>query len=388
MIIGVDATAWFNTRGYGRHFRSLINAVIEADNRNQYVLVFDAPADLMDLPQSTQVRYVRTGRRVVDAASVNSWRSLPDIWDMSRALSSSEFDLVFFPTVYSVVPVLSQAIKILMIHDVIPECYPHLTLPTINARWAWKIKSAIGRWQADRIVTVSDYSRKQLSGKFRIPPDKISVVGEASAPIFQRIASVNTDTLKFLIEIPDDARIIVYVGGFGPHKNLHILIDCFAKLLQEPEYSDLYLLMVGEDKREAFFSEIELLRKLVDDLNISDKVKFTGFIADFDLVRLFNIATVMVLPSLMEGYGLPAIEAAACGCPVIATRESAIPDILGSGGLYFDPRQPLQLEHLLREVMSSYVLRQQMSEKGLTVASQLSWESAAHELIQVFEKVS
>jgi glycosyltransferase involved in cell wall biosynthesis len=90
----------------------------------------------------------------------------------------------------------------------------------------------------------------------------------------------------------------------------------------------------------------------------------------------------------MEGFGLPAIEAAACGCPVVATSESAIPDVLGAAGKYFDPHNPAQLEQVLREVLSSDALRQQMSEAGLKITSDITWETAAYQMLEVFEKIS
>ena len=388
MRIGIDATSWFNTRGYGRQLRLLMNAVADLDKRNQYVLVFDSPVEFIDLPPGMSARFVQTSQRTVDAASAGSRRNLRDIWKMSRALSSTEFDIIFFPTVYSVVPVISRAMKILMIHDVIPERYPHLTLPSTKARWAWKIKSAVGRRQANAIITVSEYSRMRISETFRIKPEAISVVGEASAPVFRKSVSRKKGDLELLAGLPEDARIIVYVGGFGPHKNLRLLIECFARIIQDAAYSGLYLLMAGEDRHETFFTEIDVLRARIDELHITQKAIFTGYVSDEDLVQLYNQATLLVLPSLMEGFGLPAIEAAACGCPVVATGESAIPDVLGTAGKYFDPHNPAQLEQVLREVLSSDTVRQQMSEAGLKITSDITWETAAYQMLEVFEKIS
>jgi glycosyltransferase involved in cell wall biosynthesis len=145
--------------------------------------------------------------------------------------------------------------------------------------------------------------------------------------------------------------------------------------------------MVGEHEKEVFHSEFTRIRGRAQDLNIADRVVFTGYLADEDLVVLLNLATVLVLPSLMEGFGLPAVEAAACGCPVIATKESPLPALLGKGGLYVDPRRPEELESALDCVLRSPDLRAQMREAGLAAAGRLTWEAAAQQMMAVMQKV-
>ena len=122
-------------------------------------------------------------------------------------------------------------------------------------------------------------------------------------------------------------------------------------------------------------------------LDLAGRVIFTGFLPDDEVVVLLNRATALVLPSLMEGFGLPALEAAACGCPVVATTASPLPDVLGEGGIYTDPRSPEQLERALRDVLSSEQLRARMSAAGLEAASRLTWDTAACQLQSVIRKV-
>jgi hypothetical protein len=110
-----------------------------------------------------------------------------DMWHMSRALSDRDLDMLLFPTIYSYVPVLTRAKKLLMIHDIIPEKFPQLTLPGRKGRYFWQLKSALGRWQADAVITVSDYSKQCITVVFNIPSDRVYVVGDASDPIFQVI---------------------------------------------------------------------------------------------------------------------------------------------------------------------------------------------------------
>jgi glycosyltransferase involved in cell wall biosynthesis len=120
---------------------------------------------------------------------------------------------------------------------------------------------------------------------------------------------------------------------------------------------------------------------------MASRVIFTGYLPDEELVLLLNISTVLVLPSLMEGFGLPAMEAAACGCPVIATSASPLPTVLGDAGTYIDPTKPEELETALIQVLESESLRQRMREAGLRAARMLTWDAAARQMMALMQKV-
>jgi glycosyltransferase involved in cell wall biosynthesis len=309
------------------------------------------------------------------------------MWRMSRALSDSAFDVLLFPTVYSYVPVVSRAKKLVMIHDVIAETYPSLTLPTSTARWFWKTKVMLGRLQADAIITVSDYSRRGILERLKVAPDRIFVIGEASDPAFRVLDNPQlTPHLKSL-GIASGGRTIVYVGGFNPHKNLKMLVEVFARLASKRANKDVRLVMVGEYKKEVFHSYFETIRDQVERLGLADRVVFTGYLPDEELVVLLNLSTALVLPSLIEGFGLPAVEAAACGCPVIATSASPLPGLLGSGGIYIDPASPEQMGEALNRVLESESLRRQMRNDGIAAASRLTWDAAAQQMMSLIQKV-
>jgi glycosyltransferase involved in cell wall biosynthesis len=387
MRIGVDATCWQNMRGYGRHARALLSALVRLDSENHYTFFMDSRENSETLPHKAEARLVRTFTPTTVAASSTGHRSARDMWRMSWAMSSPDFDLLLFPTVYSYVPVFSRAKKIVMIHDVIAERYPDLTLPRRAARLFWRIKVLLGRWQADAIVTVSDYSRQAILQYFNIPRERVFVVGEASDPIFRVLDHpLPTSSLQSL-GIEANGRFIVYVGGFSPHKNLEALVTVFAALASRPAFSDVRLVMVGEYGREVFHSYFGTIKKQAEMLGIIDHIIFTGYLSDEELVILLNLSTVLVLPSLMEGFGLPAVEAAACGCPVIATIASPLPTLLGDSGLYVDPANHNDLELALIRVLESERLRQRMRAAGIVAASRLTWDAAAQQLIELMQKV-
>jgi glycosyltransferase involved in cell wall biosynthesis len=387
MRVGIDATCWQNTRGYGRHARGLLSTLVRTDKTNQYVFLIDFEEHTRTLPEEAEIRLVRNSLPTAVATSANGHRSIFDVWKMSRALSAREFDLLLFPTVYSYVPIYSPAKKIVMIHDVIAETYPDLTVPKRAARFFWNTKIALGRWQADAIVTVSDYSRQGILKHFKTAPERVFVVGEASDAVFCVLHNPEPTRHLNSLGLLGNGRSIVYVGGFGPHKNLQALVAVFAKFCYKPEFLDVRLVMVGEYKNEVFHSYFGTIKKQVETAGLRDRVIFTGYLPDDELVILLNLSTVLVLPSLLEGFGLPAIEAAACGCPVIATRESPVPTLLGAGGIYIDPTKPDDLELALTRVLESAILRQQMRTAGLAAAGRLTWDAAAQQMIKVMQKV-
>ncbi|MBI3950390.1 MAG: glycosyltransferase family 4 protein [Acidobacteria bacterium] len=387
MRIGVDATCWQNMRGYGRHARGLLSTLVRLDAESRYTFFIDSIGNAETLPSEAEIRLVGTAAPTAVAASSNGHRSPHDMWRMSRALSNPSFDLLLFPTVYSFVPVFSRAKKVMMIHDVIAETYPQLTLPSRTARLFWKAKVALGCWQADAVVTVSDFSRQGILKHFQIAPERVFVVGEASDPIFRVLDDPQPTSRLASLGIAANKRTVVYVGGFGPHKNLQALVAVFARLAAQSEFSDVRLVMVGEHEKEVFHSCFGSIKKQVEELAVADRVIFTGYLPDEELVVLLNLSTVLALPSLMEGFGLPAVEAAACGCPVIATTASPLPALLGEGGVYVDPGDHRALEVTLMRVLESEGFRRQMREAGLAAAGQFTWEAAARRMISLMQQV-
>ena len=382
MRIAVDATCWHNRRGYGRHARALLRALVQLDSGSRYTLFLDSTESAEPTPQECEIRVLEASVPTVQAASAAGRRSLSDMWRMSRALSSSEFDIVLFPTIYSYVPVWSRARKLVMMHDVIAETFPHLTVPRRAARIFWNTKVALGRMQADALITVSDYSKREILRRFGGDPKNVHVVGEAADPIFRRLDRPCPGEKLRGLGLGDQRPMAVYLGGFSPHKNLEALVRAFARMAARPEFSDLLLVMVGDTSGDAFHTYYGTIAERVKALGLEGRLVFTGFLADEDVVVLLNLARVLVLPSLMEGFGLPAVEAAACGCPVVATKASPLEGLLGEAGIFIEPTED-EIVDALERVLSSEELRARMSEQGLRAAGKLTWEHAARQMMDV-----
>ena len=373
MRIGVDATCWNHRRGYGRHLRSLLPALIETAPRDEYVVFLDGLGDdLYPLPAHARAVRLTASRPTLAAAAADSGRSLADVWAMSRAISRARLDLLLFPTVYSYIPVATSAAKVLIIHDVIAERFPNHVFPGRAERLRWRLKSALARAQADRLVTVSEYSRRGLIDHFGLRPEQVAVVGEAPDPVFRRIGSARLPASARRLGITEHYRLIAYVGGFGPHKNLSRLFDAFSRLTVEPRFDDVRLVLVGDYEHDSFSSEYHTLRDNLRRQPHEAKIVFAGFLADEDLAELLNRSSMLVLPSLMEGLGLPALEAAACGIPAVVTRNSPLPDLLGEGAVAVDPLKPADIAEALTRWLDDPALRAGAGRAALIAARGLS----------------
>lgn len=386
MRIAIDATCWHNRRGYGRHARALLRALAELDRENRYTLFLDSTEDAGPMPSGCEVRVLRASVPTFRAASATGHRTLADMWRMSRALAAPEFDVVLFPAIYSYVPVFSHARKLVMVHDTIAETYPKLTVPGIRARLFWKIKVLLGYWQADALITVSDYSRAGILQRYNVDPGRLFVVGEAADRVFRRLEHPMPSPNLRRWGIDASSRIAVYLGGLSPHKNLEALISAFARIAAREKFSDVLLAMVGDSTGDAFLTCKETLVAQVNALGLSNRVIFTGYLEDEDVIVLLNLATVLVLPSFMEGFGLPAVEAAACGCPVVATKASPLEGLLGEAGIYVGPGDA-EIAEALARVLSSDELRARMRECGLEASRRLTWDAAARQMLDVIRQV-
>jgi glycosyltransferase involved in cell wall biosynthesis len=383
--VGVDATTWLLRRGFGRHTRSLLRAMVEVDRRNRYTFFVDSPDAVPLLPDGIGVRVVRVSSPTIVAASAHGRRSLRDLATMSRALSRSGLDAVLFPTLYSYVPTFGAARRFLILHDATAEMFPALALGGWKNRLFWRVKTALGRWQADVLITVSEYSRHAISARLGIATDRLHVVGEAPDPVFRVLDRPEMTSRLRSAGFDPSRRTIVYLGGFSPHKNVDSLVRVAERLAREPEFADVDVLLVGDNERDSFVSSHREIGRIIDSLGLASRVRFTGFIPDEDVVVLLNLATVLVLPSQTEGLGLPAVEAAACGCPVIATAESPLPGLLGDAARYIDPNDGASLERALMDVLRSGEVRRRMRERGIAAAARMSWHAAARRLLDLID---
>jgi alpha-1,3-rhamnosyl/mannosyltransferase len=387
MRIGVDATSWPNRRGYGRYTRALITAALELDKHNHYILFVDSDCEEFPLPAGAEVWRVAASAPAVKAASADGRRSVTDMWAVASAIRQARVDLVHFPTDYTYVPFPVGAPRLVTIHDAIPEMFPELVFPTARSKFFYRAKMKSGIHQARLLITVSEFSRRKLVAKLGIPVDRLRVVSEAADPIFRPATSSSASEVSRRWGIPDEAQCLIYVGGFSPHKNLFLLVDVVSELVSRDAFRGLRLVLVGDYTGDSFYSCYNQLAERVHRDGLTANVLFTGRLEDEDLITLLNRCDALLLPSFGEGFGLPAVEAAACGTPVLATTESPVPELLGEGTLAISPNDRPGWVRATERILTDMSLRQRMSEAALAAANRLSWKNSAQQLLSVFDEV-
>jgi glycosyltransferase involved in cell wall biosynthesis len=387
MRIGVDATTWSNRRGYGRFTRALISAAVELDQCNHYTLFVDQDSEEFPLPSGGEVCHIATKVPTIKAAGADSRRSFSDLWAVARAMRRARVDLIFFPSEYSYVPLFTNIPQVVTLHDATSELIPKSVFPTLRARFLFGAKKRMAIRQARLLVTVSEYSRRRLTEQLGIPAARLRVINEAADPIFRPLECPAGSEVFSRWGIPPNAKCMIYVGGFSPHKNLFMLVDVVRELLNRDAFRDLRLVLVGDYAGDSFFSCYRQLAELVSSDRLKERVLFTGRLEDKELVVLLNRADALVLPSLSEGFGLPGVEAAACGTPVVATTESPLPELLGEGMIAVDPRDRAGWLGAIERVLTDTALRGRMRGAGLAAAKRMSWKNSACQLLSVFDEV-
>ncbi len=388
MRIGVDASCWSNKRGFGRFTRELLSALLDRDTRDEYVFFVDSRSGCeSEFPSAAKVVIAPTRDSAVESASASGRRSFGDLWSMSRTVLRNNIDVFFFPTVYTYFPVFNRTKIVLTIHDVIAEHHPELIFPNSRARFFWALKLSAAIRQADLVATVSEFSRSEIADYYRFPSSKIRLITEAAKPEFKVLPPALTRSASASYGISPGEQFLLCVGGISPHKNLDTLIEAF-KLLREGETTvPVKLVLVGDYKDDPFYSAYPALKKQIAEYGFESEVIFTGFVPDEELARLYNEAMILVFPSIEEGFGLPAIEAMACGTPVVASRTGSLPEVLEAAGRFFDPADPREMANILSEVLNNELERRKMRNDGLQRSRLFSWDQAATDTLAIFDEL-
>jgi glycosyltransferase involved in cell wall biosynthesis len=373
MRVGVDATSWVNRRGFGRFARNSVRALVENDHGSTYVMYIDSmTAEHADLPRGAETRRVALRQSPAVAASANSNRSLGDLVRMMMAVRSDRPDVFLFPSMYTYFPVIGTP-TVVGIHDAISFELPDLTVPGARARIFSRTKERLALASATRLFTVSQAARHAIVASLGISRDRLTIVPEAPDPIFLPASRESVRTARAAVGLGDDERFLLYAGGISPHKNLETLIVAYG-LLEAPRPP---LVVVGDMEREVFVSAAAAVRSKIAALGLEPDVRLPGFVSDEVLAALYTGATAVVLPSLAEGFGLPAVEAAACGAPLLLSDISAHRETLGTGAVFFPPLSTERLAYELRRLLGDDVARLEVARRCREAVAGLTWNAAA-----------
>jgi glycosyltransferase involved in cell wall biosynthesis len=400
--IGVDATCWANGRGYGRFARELLRELVQLAPTDEFVCIGDQRSlDAFDLraPNLTRVAVPLSETPAV-AAAADGNRSPADMLRLTRAVWRERLDVFFSPSVYTYFPLPPGLRAVVTVHDAIAERFPALTLPSPRARLFWNAKVRLALAQARIILTVSEFSARDIERVLGVPRKRIRVAVEAPAPEYRPSSADEIDAARARIGLPPGASWFVYVGGFNPHKRIDAIIKAHAEVVHgvgaavtvgggsDDASAAPHLLLVGRTTGDVFHSEIERLRRDIAAAGTGDLVHWTGFLPDAELRPLLSGAAALVLPSECEGFGLPAIEAAACGAPVIATTESPLPQLLDGGGFFVPPGESAALTDAMARLHAEPALRARLGARALERTRELSWRRSAEAALDALREAA
>jgi glycosyltransferase involved in cell wall biosynthesis len=260
---------------------------------------------------------------------------------------------------------------IMTIHDLNHLKFPEYYTKFHKYYYNYIVKSSASN--AKKILTVSNFSKMEIVNWLKCDSEKVVVtyngVDENFKVINDKDKLIN---IRKKYDLPQ--KFVLYIGNLKPHKNISNLIKAIKKINQE-----ITLVINGKSN--------EILNKIIKENYLGNKVKFIGYVDDDDLLALYNLAELFVYPSLYEGFGLPPLEAMACGCPVITSNTSSLPEVVGDAGIMVDPYDVNEIAKAIDLILSNENLRNEMIERGLKQAKKFSWKKTAEETLKVYEDV-
>jgi glycosyltransferase involved in cell wall biosynthesis len=319
-------------------------------------------------------KYSQELARRLDVKTVESRRylSLIEGYQLSKLLGNQD-DIIHLPNQnFARYGLLVNNLYIVTVHDLVRLCFGFTREP-ISERIMLKLDIR-GIKRASHIIAISQTTRRDLITYLKIPGDRISVIYNGLDHSLFKPYKVRLF----------DRPYILYVGSERPRKNLGRLFEAFAVIRKE--FPELLLVKVGVAGRDREYRQ-EIMRKL-DSLRITQAVIFVEYVSEFDLAYYYSSAALLVYPSLYEGFGFPPLEAMACGCPVVTSNTSSLPEVVGEAGIMFNPHDTDSLVEAMRQVLTDSELRDGMITKGLEQAKKFSWEKAARETQEVYNKVA
>ncbi len=366
--VGINAFA-LGTSGGGieTYVRNVISQLGVLDPDGDYTLLVQEPVPRYRIPHTAHMRRVVVRTR---------YKSLRIPLASALAVALARLDLLH---VQNAAPALCPGRIIVTLHDIAFDVYPDFLPPDSVAALRRQVPWTLRR--AAAVITDSEASRREIMRRYRVPPEKMTVALLAADPIFRpvydagRLAAVRTHYAA-------NERFILFTGDpLQRRKNVKTLVEAYVRLRQAGSIEQR-LLLTGD--RSALDSDIFAALRAS---GYEETVSFVGRVADEDLVALYNAADLFVYPSFYEGFGLPPLEAMACGTPVITSNVSSLPEVVSDAGITVDPFDVEALARTIGATLGDEGLRTRLSRLGLDRAASFSWRATAGKILDVYHSV-
>jgi glycosyltransferase involved in cell wall biosynthesis len=365
MKIGVMLRSLSDVGGPGEYTRSVLDALLRLDRVNQYYLF---------LPNASLAERYREFPNAHPVVLTTRPKLLFDQVSIPRAARKYGCDVII--NLKHSVPLLTRARTIFVMHGADWLAFPQNYY--FFDRMYHKVSLPLFCRKADRIISVSHDATRIAVERLKLPPTQVATVYHGFRRDFHRVEDPERlARARARYKLPE--RFILYVGRIYPMKNVRGLVEAFAKLRDRIPHS-LVIAGIKHYKTEPDFAAI-------DKYALHDRVIPTGFVEEEDLPALYSMADAFVLPSLYEGFGIPLLEAMACGCPIVTSKAGSCPEVVDGAGVLVDPHNTAEIAEGIYKVLTDRELAAELVRKGYLRVAQFSWEKCAQETLDVIRSV-
>ncbi len=354
--------------GIGRYVANLAPALAAQLEANERLLVLHAPEARARLGglSGPQVRLLATA---ISPFSLGQQLQLP-------RLLREEGDVDLYHSTYYLMPYSMRLPTVLTFYDLIPLQHPETV--SRRARILFRLTMGMALGVSAHVVSISEAARRDVLARFKLPPARVTTTPLAADTRFRPQPAEEVARVRAVYGLPQE--IVLFVGINKPHKNLVRLIEAYRRLVQQGCSATLVLAGPWDDRYPQ-------AKEAAAQLPANASVLFLGPVADADLPALYAAATVFVLPSLYEGFGLPVLEAMACGAAVACSNTSSLPEIAGDAALTFDPLDVAAMTETIGRLLGDEALRGRMEQAGLARAASFTWEKTAALTLAIYRQV-
>ncbi len=368
MRIGIDARK-LHDFGIGTYIRNLLRQLARLDHDTEFVLLcrHEDRQALASLGEN-----FRTVPETAPNYSLAEQVKIP--WALKRE------GVTLFHAPHYVLPRLVSCRSVVTIHDCIHLMFPQY-LPNRLALAYARTSITMAARRANRVLTVSESSKRDILRFVDVPPGKIDVIYNAYDERFG-VEPREEDVARVRERYQLHDEFVLYAGNVKPHKNLARLIEAFH-IVRHRGLDHLKLVLIGDD-----ISKYASLRRAVHRYQLHKYVRFLGYLPEETLAVMYRLAGVFVFPSLYEGFGLPPLEAMVSGTPVVTSNVSSLPEVAGNAALLVDPYDPEAIADGIYKVLADEALRCELRQKGLARAKQFSWEDSVRRVREIYGEVA